>query len=119
SSLRFVGSFVGTRQVLFFRQTNYQDLCGTFTQNWSDLEACARVALSVQVLDYTPPPPIPVPPGTFYAGNTAPYATRDQGGSDVTVDGSLDGEWQQGSATGFGFSWPHPVTTGHIVVWDR
>ena len=119
TSLRFVGSFVGTKQVLLYRHANYQDLCGTFTQNWSDLNACARNAVSVQVLDYVTPPPITVPPGTFYAGNTAPYATRDGAGSDVTVDGSLNGEWQQGSATGFGFSWPHPVTTGHIVVWDR
>ncbi len=75
TSLRFVGSAVGTKRVLFFRRPNYEDLCGSFTQNWSDLQACARVAISVQVLDYTPPPPIPVPPGTFYAGNTAPYAT--------------------------------------------
>ncbi|HCI81652.1 MAG TPA: hypothetical protein DHW02_18400, partial [Ktedonobacter sp.] len=73
-SIQFVGTYRNTMQLVIYSQMNYRGKCGTYWQNQSDLEQCARLALSVQVLPYTPPTPIPTVPGTHYAGNVAPDA---------------------------------------------
>ena len=70
-SIQFVGTYQHTRQLVLYNQPNYKDECGAYWQDQSDLLQCARIALSVQVLPFTPPTPIPTVPGTRAAGNVA------------------------------------------------
>ena len=49
-SIQFVGSYRNTMQLVIYSQPNYRGECGAFWQNQSDLEKCARLALSVRVL---------------------------------------------------------------------
>lgn len=74
-SIQFIGSYQNTRQLVIYRQPDYKDKCGAYWQDQSDLLQCARLALSVQVLPFTPPTPIPNASGTRFAGNIAPQAT--------------------------------------------
>jgi hypothetical protein len=57
SSLHFVGSYVNTEQLVIYRQPNYQGVCGTYSQDQPDLEACSDQAVSVQVIPVIPPTP--------------------------------------------------------------
>lgn len=118
-SIQFVGIYQNTRQMVFYRQTNYKDECGTYWQDQSDLLQCARVALSVQILPFNPPTPIPTLRGTHYAGNVAPQATLSPGNAHLVVDGNLQTEWIGGHMIGFELHWAFPVTIHRIVVWDR
>src|SRR5438128_9182769 len=88
-SIQFVGSYQNTRQLVIYKQPNYKDECGAYWQNQSDLLQCARLALSVQVLPFTPPTPIPTVPGTHGAGNVAPQAMLSPGSAHAAIDGNL------------------------------
>jgi transcriptional regulator with XRE-family HTH domain len=118
-SMQFVGSYQNTRQLVIYKQPNYKEECGTYWQNQSDLLQCARLALSVQVLPFIPPTPIPTVPGTHYAGNVAPQAALSPGSAHAVVDGNLQTEWVGGHLVELDLSWTFPVTIHRVVVWDR
>jgi len=118
-SIQFVGSYQNARQLVIYRQPDYKDECGAYWQNQSDLLQCARLALSVQVLPFTPPAPSPTAPGTHYAGNVAPQAMLSPGGAQAVVDGNLQTEWVGGHMVELDLSWAFPVTIYRVVVWDR
>ncbi len=118
-SIQFVGSYQNTRQLVLYKQPNYKDECGAYWQNQSDLLQCARLALSVQVLPFTPPTPIPTVPGTHYAGNVAPQAMLSPGSAHAVVDENLHTEWVGGHMVELDLSWAFPVTSHRVVVWDR
>lgn len=118
-SIQFIGSYQNTRQLVIYRQPDYKDKCGAYWQDQSDLLQCARLALSVQVLPFTPPTPIPNASGTRFAGNIAPQATLFPGGSGAVVDGNLHTEWVAGHMAELDLSWAFPVTIYRVVVWDR
>jgi hypothetical protein len=118
-SIQFVGSYQNTRQLVIYRQPDYKDECGTYWQNQSDLLQCARLTLSVRVLPFIPPTPIPTAPGTHYAGNVAPQATPSPGGAQAVVDGNLQTEWIGGHMAELDLSWAFPVIIHRVVVWDR
>lgn len=118
-SLQFVGSYQNTRQLVLYRQANYKDPCGAYWQNQSNLLQCARLALSVRVLPFTPPTPIPTARGTRFAGNIAPHASLSPAGTQAVVDGSLQTEWVGGHMAELDLRWPSSVTIHRIVVWDR
>lgn len=118
-SIQFVGSYQNTRQLVIYKQPNYKDECGAYWQNQSDLLQCARLALSVQVLPFTPPTPVPIVPGTHYAGNVAPQSMLSPGSASAVVDGNLQTEWIGGHMTQLDLSWAFPVTIHRVVVWDR
>lgn len=118
-SIQFIGSYQNTQQLVIYRQPDYKDECGAYWQDQSDLEQCARLALSVQVLPFTPPTPIPTASGTHYAGNIAPQATLFPGGSGAVVDGNLRTEWVGGHMVELNLTWAFPVTIHRVVVWDR
>jgi len=118
-SIQFVGSYQNTRQLVIYKQLDYKDECGAYWQNQSDLLQCARVALSVQVLPFTPPTPIPTVPGTHYAGNVAPQAMLSPGSAHAVVDENLHTEWVGGHMVELDLSWAFPVTIHRMVVWDR
>jgi predicted transcriptional regulator len=118
-SIQFVGTYQDSRQLVIYKQPNYQDECGTYWQDQSDLLQCARIALSVRVLPFTPPTPIPTVPGTHYSGNVAPDAMLSPGGSQAVVDGNLQTEWVGGHMVELDLSWAFPVTIHRVVVWDR
>lgn len=118
-SIQFVGRYQNTRQLVFYKQPNYKDECGAYWQNQSDLLQCARVALSVQVLPFTPPTPIPTVFGTRYAGNVAPQASFSPGNASAVVDRSLSTEWVGGHMAELDLRWAFPVTIHRVVIWDR
>jgi len=118
-SIQFVGSYQNTRQLVLYKQPDYKDECGAYWQNQSDLLQCARLALSVQVLPFTPPTPIPTVPGTRFAGNVAPQAMLSPGSAKAVVDGNLQTEWIGGHMVELDLSWAFPVTIHRVVVWDR
>ena len=118
-SLQFVGTYQDTRQLLLYKQPNYQGFCGAYWQDQSDLLQCARLALSVRVLPFTPPTPVPTVAGTTYAGNVAPYATLSPGNAQAAVDGNLQTEWIGGHQVALELQWTLPVTIHRVVVWDR
>ncbi|GAC1656017.1 MAG: hypothetical protein NVS4B12_28550 [Ktedonobacteraceae bacterium] len=118
-SIQFVGRYQNMRQLVFYRQPNYKDECGAYWQNQSDLLQCARVAVSVRVLPFTPPTPIPTVPGTHYAGNVAPQATLSAGNAGAVVDENLQTEWVSGHMVELDLRWAFPVTIHRVVVWDR
>lgn len=118
-SIQFVGSYQNTRKLVIYKRPNYKDECGTYWQNQSDLLQCARIALSVQVLPFTPPTPIPTEPGTHFAGNVAPRATLSPGKASAVVDGSLHSEWIGGHMVELDLHWAFQVTIHRVVVWDR
>jgi hypothetical protein len=118
-SIQFVGTYRDSRQLVIYKQPNYQDKCGAYWQDQSDLLQCARIALSVRVLPFTPPTPIPTFPGTHYSGNVAPDAMLSPGGAQAVIDGNLQTEWVGGHMVELDLSWPFPVTIHRIVVWDR
>jgi predicted transcriptional regulator len=118
-SIQFVGSYQNIRQLVIYKQPNYKDECGAYWQDQSDLLQCARLALSVQVLSFTPPTPIPTIRGTHYAGNIAPQAMLSPGSAHAVVDGNLHTEWIGGHMVELDLSWAFPVTTHRVVVWDR
>jgi hypothetical protein len=118
-SIQFVGSYRNTRQLVIYKQPNYKDECGAYWQNQSDLLQCARLALSVQVLPFTSPTPIPTIPGTHYAGNVAPQAILSPGSAYTVVDGNLQTEWVGGHMAQLDLSWAFPVTIHRVVIWDR
>ena len=118
-SIQFVGSYQNTRQLVIYKQPNYKDECGTYWQNQSDLLQCARLALSVQVLPFTPPTPIPTASETHFAGNVAPQATLSPGSAHAVIDGDLRTEWVGGHMVELDLSWAFPVTIHRVVVWDR
>lgn len=118
-SIQFVGSYQNTRQLVLYKLPDYKGECGAYWQNQSDLLQCARSALSVQVLPFTPPTPIPTVPGTHYAGNIAPQATLSPGSANGVVDGNLHTEWVGGHMVELDLRWAFPVTIHRVVVWDR
>ena len=119
-SIRFVGSYKNTTQLLIYRQPNYQDLCGSYWQDQYDLRQCSNGnAFSLQIRPFTPPTPIPTVPSNPFTGNIAPLAYRDRDGSDATVDGSLDTHWVSGHKVSLGFSWSQMAEIHRIVIWDR
>ena len=59
SSLRFVGTYINTTQLVIYQQPNNQNVCGTYTQDQPDLMNCSDQAVSIKVLPYTPPTPTP------------------------------------------------------------
>jgi DNA-binding XRE family transcriptional regulator len=118
-SLQFVGSYQESKQLVIYRRPNYQDECGAYWQDQSDLLQCARLALSVRVLPFTPPSPIPTVPGTRAAGNVAPRAILSPPGAGAVVDGSVQTQWIGGHMVGLELKWPFPVTIHRVVVWDR
>nr|HET6903502.1 hypothetical protein [Ktedonobacteraceae bacterium] len=118
-SIQFVGSYQNTRQLVIYRQPNYKDKCGAYWQDQSDLRQCARLALSVQVLPFSPPTPIPTVAGTHFAGNVAPQATLSPGGTQAVIDGNLHTEWVGGHMAELDLHWAFPVTIQRVVVWDR
>src|SRR5579875_376013 len=118
-SLQFVGSYQESKQLVIYRRPNYQDECGAYWQDQSDLLQCARLALSVRVLPFTPPSPIPTVPGTRAAGNVAPRAMLSPSGAGAVVDGNLQTQWIGGHMVGLELRWPFPVTIHRVVVWDR
>ena len=118
-SIQFVGSYQNTRQLVIYKQPDYKDECGAYWQDQSDLLQCARLALSVQVLPFTPPTPIPTVSGTRYAGNVAPQAILSPGSAHAVVDGNLQTEWVGGHMAELDLSWAFPVTIHRVVVWDR
>ena len=118
-SIQFVGSYQNARQLVIYRQPDYKDECGAYWQNQSDLLQCARLALSLQVLPFTPPTPIPTVPGTHYAGNVAPQAMLSPGSAGAVVDGNLQTEWIGGHMVELDLTWAFPVTIHRVVVWDR
>ena len=118
-SIQFVGSYQNTRQLVIYKQAGYKDECGAYWQNQSDLLQCARLALSVQVLPFTPPTPIPTQSGTHYAGNIALQAMISPGGAHAAVDENLQTEWVGGHKAELDLSWAFPVTIHRVVVWDR
>ena len=119
ASIQFVGSYQDSRQLVIYKQPDYKDECGAYWQNQSDLLQCARLALSVQVLPFTPPTPIPTAPGTHYAGNVAPQALLSSASAHAVVDGNLHTEWVGGRMVELDLSWAFPVTIHRVVVWDR
>ena len=119
ASIQFVGSYQDSRQLVIYKQPDYKDECGAYWQNQSDLLQCARLALSVQVLPFTPPTPIPTVPGTHYAGNVAPQAMLSPASAHAVVDGNLQTEWVGGHMVELDLSWAFPVTIQRVVVWDR
>jgi hypothetical protein len=119
ASIQFVGSYQNTRQLVIYKQPDYKDECGAYWQNQSDLLQCARLALSVQVLPFTPPTPIPTVPGTRFAGNVASQAMLSPGSAHAVVDGNLHTEWIGGHMVELDLSWAFPVTIHRVVVWDR
>lgn len=118
-SIQFVGSYQNSRQLVIYKQPDYKDECGAYWQNQSDLLQCARLALSVQVLPFTPPTPVPTVAGTHYAGNVAPHATLSPGSAQAVVDGNLQTEWVGGHMAELDLNWAFPVTVHRVVVWDR
>ena len=118
-SIQFVGRYQNTRQLVIYKQPGYKDECGAYWQNQSDLLQCARLALSVQVLPFTPPTPIPTVPGTHYAGNIAPQAALSPRSAHAVVDRNLHTEWIGGHMVELDLSWAFPVTIHRVVVWDR
>lgn len=120
SSLRFVGSFAGKKQILLYRQANFQDLCRAYWQDHTDVQECDNKIVSVQVRDYTPPVPIPVPPGTAFSGNIAPEAYIVPTGTGAMVDGSLRTEWTRpnNDTPNIYLSWAAPATIHRIVIWN-
>jgi transcriptional regulator with XRE-family HTH domain len=118
-SIQFVGAYQNTRQLVLYRQSNYQDECGAYWQDQSDLLQCARIALSVRVLPFTPPTPIPTAPGTRAAGNVAPLARLSPAGAYAVVDGNLQTEWIGGHMVEMDLRWAFPITIHRVVVWDR
>jgi hypothetical protein len=119
ASIQFVGGYQDSRQLVIYKQPDYKAKCGAFWQDQSDLLQCARLALSLQVLPFTPPTPIPTVPGTYYAGDVAPWATLSPGSAHAVVDGSLQTEWIGGHMVGLTLRWTFPVTIHRVVVWDR
>jgi RHS repeat-associated protein len=119
TSLKFVGGYLGHTRILLYRQSGFQDLCGAYWQDQSDLRDCTDQARSIRIESFTPPTPIPTQPGDTLVGNVAPLAYRDRGGSDAAVDGNLDSEWVGGHGANLGFSWGRPISIHHIIVWDR
>ncbi len=120
-SLRFVGSYKNTSQILIYRQANYSDLCKAYWQDQSDLRECAGQAVSVRILPFTPPTPIPTQPGDPFTGNIAPVAFLYPYGTSSLVDGNLNTEWVggHGSSSNVYLSWSTPVSINRVVVWDR
>jgi hypothetical protein len=118
-SIQFVGNYQDSKQLVIYRRPNYQEACGAYWQDQSDLLQCARLALSVRVLPFTPPQPIPTVPGTQAAGNVAPRAILSPPGAGAVVDGSLQTQWIGGHMVGLELRWPFPVTIHRVVVWDR
>lgn len=59
SSIRFAGSYTNSEQIAIYRQANFQDLCGTYSQDQPDLLSCSDQAVSVKILSYTPLLPQP------------------------------------------------------------
>ncbi|MEO6893337.1 MAG: helix-turn-helix transcriptional regulator, partial [Ktedonobacteraceae bacterium] len=118
-SIQFVGSYQNTRQLVIYRQPGYKDECGAYWQGQSDLLQCARLALSVQVLPFTPPTPIPTISGTHLAGNVAPHAMLSPGGAHAVVDGDVQTEWVSGHMVELDLRWSILVTIHRVVVWDR
>ncbi len=118
-SIQFVGSYQNTRQIVVYSQPDFKDKCGTYWQNQSDLLQCARVALSVQLLAFTPPTPVPTVAGTHYSGNIAPQTSLSPGSAQATVDGNLHTEWVGGHMAELDLNWAFPVTIHRVVVWDR
>jgi hypothetical protein len=118
-SIQFVGSYQDSKQLVIYRRPNYQEACGAYWQDQSDLLQCARLALSVRVLPFSPPSPIPAVPGTRAAGNVVPRALLSPPGAGAVVDGSLQTQWIGGHMVGLELRWPFPVTIHRVVVWDR
>ncbi len=118
-SIQFVGRYQNSWQLVIYKQPGYKDKCGTYWQDQSDLLQCARLALSVQVLPFTPPTPIPTLPGTHYAGNIAPQAALSPGSTQAVVDDDLHTEWAGGHMVELDLRWAFPVTIHRVVVWDR
>ncbi|GAC1435099.1 MAG: hypothetical protein NVSMB54_34560 [Ktedonobacteraceae bacterium] len=118
-SIQFVGRYQNTSQLVMYKQPNYKEKCGTYWQDQSDLLQCARVALSLQVLPFTPPTPIPTVIGTHYAGNVASQASLSPGTAHAVVDGNLQTEWVGGHMVGFELHWTATATIQRVVVWDR
>ncbi|MBN8595701.1 MAG: S8 family serine peptidase [Anaerolineae bacterium] len=122
SSIRFVGSYAQNYQLQIFRQTGFQDLCNAYWQDQSDLMNCIAQSMSVRVLPFTPPTPIPTQPGSIFAGNIAPFAyVEPTSASSAIVDGNLATEWVGGhkAASTFSLSWGAPTEVHRLVVWDR
>lgn len=115
-SIQFVGSYQDARQLVIYKQPDYKDECGAYWQDQSDLLQCARLALSVQVLPFTP---IPTIAGTHGAGNVAPLASLSPGSASAAVDGNLQTEWVGGHMVELDLRWAFPVTIHRVVVWDR
>jgi hypothetical protein len=123
SSLRFVGSFRSTTEILLFSSPDFQNLCGSYWQDQNILGACVDQAQSIRILPFTAPTPIPTPPGTVFSGNVAPHAYIDPAGTEAIVDGSLSSAWVGVPAGPLGtntvtMSWAAPVTINRITLWD-
>jgi hypothetical protein len=119
ASIQFVGSYQNTRQLVIYRGSNYTERCGAYLQNQSDLLQCARLAVSVRVLPFTPPTPIPMVHGAPFAGNVAPRASLSPDHAQAVVDENLQTEWVGGHMAELDLHWPSPVTIHRVVVWDR
>ncbi len=87
TSLRFVGSYRTTRQLVLYTRPNYQGECGAYWQDQPDLLQCARKALSVRVLPFTPPTPLSTVSGTSATGNTVVTYIFFSGSVLAAVDG--------------------------------
>ena len=104
SSIRFAGNYTNSEQIAIYRQANYQDLCGTFSQDQPDLLSCSDQAVSVQVLPFTPPvtptpSPTTTPSPTPTASCPSGWNCADIGGPNLSGSESLsNGTWSiQGS----------------------
>ncbi len=118
-SIQFVGSYQNTKHLVIYKRPGYKEKCGAYWQDQSDLLQCARLAVSVQVLPFTPTTPIPTLPGTHFAGNVAPEAILSPGNTGAVVDRNLRTEWIGGHMVGLDLRWAFPVTIYRVVVWDR
>lgn len=110
SSLQFVGNYVNHYKATIYVDANYGASCGSYSLNQSDLEGCSDKTASIRIEPYTPPTP---------ANNIAPYATRDQSGSDAAADDNLSTDWIAGHAKPIGFVFDEPRTIKDVVVFDR
>jgi hypothetical protein len=120
SSLHFVGSFSGTKQILLYRQANYQDLCRSYFQDHTDVQDCDNRIVSVQIRDHALPTAPPCAPTEHFCGNIAPNAYIYPTGTGAMVDGSLNTEWTRpnNDTPNVFMSWAEPVTIHRIVVWN-
>jgi hypothetical protein len=107
-SVKFVGSYRRTKQLLAYSGTNHQNLCKSVWQNWSDFRGCGNEIMSLQVRDFTPPLPVPPNPGDVFVGNIAQQAYLYPPEASSVADGIRHRRRQRlGAALQLGWSGDH------------